>query len=264
MKGQLFTALLLAALAGNVHGGFPEDFQAAMKLRPAEAAPRFEQLAEQAPEGAKNRVLMQAGLNYVKAGKLADAERVALRLQGSAGKLLKMQILYKRKSWKDIAELYRNEDLSKWADAEQYDAFRLRGEAFFWLAQYDKAGGDLRQAVQLSDLPLEKAAVLNSLARCLLKQNRPEDAVAEYRKVLAFEKLKGFGHYNSACLGIAEILAARKQYAEALQEIARIPRPKSGYWAYKPLEAEADILMKMGKTAEAAQKRGEAEALKKR
>lgn len=72
-------------------------------------------------------------------------------------------------------------------------------------------------------------------------QKKENEAIAEFRKVAELPDIEGYGHYNSAHVSIANILAQKKPYAEALAERTKIPKTKSGYWTCTPLLEEAKI-----------------------
>ena len=252
---SFFTSVLCA--------DFLEEYQVAMKLNPEEAAPRFLALAEKSKGEAKEKALFRAGENYIRSRKYAEADKIAMQIQGTSSKFLKMKILDTQRKYNELLELVQEENIDTWPDVLQFDAYQLRGTAFFRKGNPEKALADFRKTFPLAGNELQKASILNTCGQILVAQNKENEAVAEFRKVTELSSIRGYGQFNSAHISIANILLAKKQYDQALAELGKIPRAKSGYWAYTPLLEEAKVLKLMGKNAEADAKSKEANALKK-
>lgn len=255
--------LTTGILSGSLYADFLEEYQSAMKLKPEEAAPRFVALAEKSKGEAKEKALCLAGENYIKIRKYAEADKIVAQIQGTPSKLLKMKVLDAQRKNDELLKLVQEEKIDTWPDALKFDAYQIRGTAFSRTGKHEEALADFRKAIPLTGDELQKASILNACGQVLVAQKKEDEAIAEFRKVMELSSIRGYGQSNFAYISIANIFLAKKQYDQALAELGKIPRAKSGYWAYTPLLEEAKVLKLMGKTAEAEARTKEANALKK-
>ncbi len=252
--------------AGNLFAGFTEEYQAAARLRPAKAAPKLEALAKTLSNkkiAAREKALYKAGLCYITAKKYPEVKKNILpKLSGATQKALKIALLYAERDYSGVITEFGPENISAWPDPLQYEAYRIRGRCYLHRSMLEKALQDFTKGEKLTYVPWQKAVMMVRKADTLQRMKKTNQALAEYQKVGNMKVLRSRGIRCSSLVQAAKLLTAEKKYNEALAELAKIPKRKSGYWSYVPLQEEARVLRAMGKNAEADAKQAAADKLK--
>ena len=142
--------------------------------------------------------------------------------------LSRMRELVRVRKWKDLVEQFKDVDIAAWpadfkdksmAAVKVAEASDLRGQAFGFLKENERAEKDLRRAV---DLAPDNGAFwyhLGDFCRDVLKDD--SKALDAYIKVFECDG-KTFGYMSiSATLNAASILAGQGKYPEALKVMDR-------------------------------------------
>lgn len=199
MKHTNAAMLVLGLCSVSLHAGFLEDYQAVCKLKPAEAAPRFESLAKTAPAAQKNNVLYQAGKRYITLKDYAKAENIASQITDKKAVLLKMQIAQAQNNWNIIWKLSETEDITAWSEADQFTAYYLRGSAAMKMGKLDLCEADTKAALEIvPNGTLEKAVLYNRMAMICKLRRKEADSLIYYQMIIDMKSLANYGIYKDA------------------------------------------------------------------
>lgn len=199
MKHTIAAMLVLGLCSVSLHAGFLEDYRAACKLKPADAAPKFESLAKTAPAAQKNNVLYQAGKRYIALKDYAKAENIAGQITDKKAVLLNMQIAQAQNKWNNILNLSEKEDITAWPEADQFTAYALRGSAAMKMGKLDLCEADTKAALEIvPNGTLEKAVLYNRMAMICKLRKKEADSLIYYQKIIDMKSLANYGIYKDA------------------------------------------------------------------
>ena len=254
----LCLALLIAA--AQARADYVTDRAAAAALdkagEVAKARAAFLALAQgELSEFQKSDALEQAALLSNRLKRVDEAIALARQIPlPHVAKATEMQILSDHRQRQELIGRFGKEDLATWPDSLIGKAAHCRGKAYYALKDGKAAERDLRLASEhlLEDNSLGLALI--ALGDTYRHRLGDEDkALTCYRRVY---RQRNVYKRSQAAMNAAAILRGRKQFDDALKELAVIPmdRVTLPYWRSRMLLAWGGTLASAGKPAEAAAK----------
>lgn len=225
-------------------------------MKPEEGLTRFLELAKTKEKPGAEEAMFQAGLCLIRLKRFEEADTLSGKLPDSMGKLISMKILAEQKKWNELAAAFGTEKISEWRDMHQKEGYHCRAEAFRIIRRNEEALADYRAALSLATASGERANLHFQCGIELTTLKRDDEALADFRKCMEFGKNYP-GTFNGGALWTAKNLIRQKKYEEALAVLEKM-YPAGDYWKRVILETQADVLKKMGRTAEAETKSAEA------
>ena len=161
----------------------------------------------------------------------------------SVKKTARMQhFLIQRKAPEVIAQ-FGDEDFSKLPFWKRFDAYRLRGRAFFIMKNGAKAEADLSEALSWTSDSRGRVSVLLALAQNRERNLGEDDRAFEaYNAIVEGRERIGGADEFYAVQGIARIQTRRGQFDEALQTLNRAdPENLEGVWKKNILKSIEEV-----------------------
>jgi tetratricopeptide (TPR) repeat protein len=270
MIKKLLIAGTLVIIASGLMADFPDDFQAAKKLfdtsKNKEAQESFEKLAAAAPTPKSKaeclayaaKALGRDKTQYdaaIEAAKKIEVKEISATTQ--------MSLMTDNRKFKELLDIFKDEDFGKFPEAYQQQAYYMRGYAERSLGQSDAAKKDFIKAVETSGSDLSVKIIALAALDDVYFQAKDYDSVVKTSKQV-FE-LKGFN--NSWCYLVPVLNCANAQVAQgklddALETIKLIDHMKTGVYRCQALVLFGDIYAAQGKKEEAAKNYSEAAGMK--
>jgi len=198
----------------------------------------------------KSRVLADAATCARSSGDFEKAlelvERIPLEPHA---KIATMEVLSGKRDWSAIVEQFGGEDLSQWPFTKIGAAAGLRGRAFAFAKQGEKAEADFQLALEFISDPRQRTSLLSAMARNRETVLQNEDSALEtYRVITSSTTNRGGSEYYSAIQAAARILTKRQEFDEAMKILDQVDAAKlGGSWSPSMWLARGETLAAAGR-----------------
>lgn len=263
-KHIFVVATTLCYCGAGVLADYVADRKATMELvnggKREEALAAFTKMATGAKSALqKSDALEQAVLSAISLKKHDEAMELARQIPlAPVSKTCQMRILSATRKWQQLVDKFGAEDISKWPEGLDAEAFFLRGGAYYQVKDGPKAAADLAKAAEYLTDDNSKGLALNALGdtyQHLLKDDAR--ALDAYRRVYATRNI--YKHCQAA-MAAAGMFSRQGKHNEALRELQSINMANVTIpvWRGSMLAAFANVLAQQGRKAEAIAKYEEA------
>lgn len=181
----------------------------------------------------------------------SKSDGVKSRVAKGEDAISRMREFAKKRQWKELIEAFKDENLTAWPKAAE--AFSLRGKAYFYLKDTDKAKQDLKSAGAHSPKNGYFWHDLAGIYKDLLKDD--DLALDAYTKAFEIDDrahtVRSLGWMPiSATIEAASILMTKTEYSKALKVLGRYNDSyiqKMGMWGVKILRSYGQVYLGQGR-----------------
>ncbi len=270
MIRKLLLAVSLVAMASTLMADFPDDFQAARKLfdtgKNKEAQESFEKLAASAPTPKNKAECLSYAAKALGRDKtqydaaIEAAKKIELR---EISATTQMAIMQDGRKFKEMLEVFKDEDFSKWPETYQQQASYMRGRAELGFGQYDAAKADLEKAVETSGSDAwSKITALAALNDVYAQTNDYDRLLKTSGQIFAIKQFNSSWAYISPVFICAKAQMGKGKPEDALETLKLLAHLKSGAYRCQALVLLGDIYAAQDKKDEAAKNYKEAADMK--